>query len=68
MSTASEIQAAARAIRTQTPATATFHRAVADLLDTVALADPEMPAVAPSALRVARAYMRPGARRKAVES
>jgi hypothetical protein len=65
VSVASELQDAARAIRAQVPATATFHRATAALLDQIALSAPlvemHLPPITTKALVVARAYMVPGA-------
>jgi hypothetical protein len=62
-SVAEELHAAARAIRRATPATASFHREVAVLLDQVALSAPlvdmNLPPITRKALAVARAFQRP---------
>jgi len=70
MSVAEELQAAARAIRAQQAADATFHQRVADLLDQIALTaplvvhengnSPFMPPITRKARAVAAAYRNPG--------
>lgn len=62
-SIANDLQVAARAIRNQAPPTATFHRAVADLLDRIALTAPDTP-TGRKAHAVARAYLEPAAPRR----
>jgi hypothetical protein len=68
MTVAAELQDAARAIRSQTPPTATFHRATAALLDHLALSAPHYKTelhLAPAtrlALAVARSFQDPAGR------
>lgn len=69
MSAANDLQTAARAIRAQTPSDATFHQAVADLFDRIALSAPlvgdgptttmHLPPITRAAVAAAHAYLNP---------
>ncbi len=74
VSVAEELQAAARAIRAQQAPDATFHHAVGQLLDQVALTTPDTviesqaSPIVRKGLAVARAYRSPGAPLVAVKA